>query len=51
LGAEVLCAGVEPVDLPVGGVGEKGDVVPGGGLIDNTQTPPRQVQVGLKLIW
>ena len=31
--------------------GEKGDVVPGGGLIDTTQTPPRQVQVGLKLIW
>jgi carboxypeptidase family protein/TonB-dependent receptor-like protein len=31
--------------------GEKGNVVPGGGLIDTTQTPPRQVQVGLKLIW
>ncbi len=31
--------------------GERGDVVPGGGLIDTTQTPPRQVQVGLKLIW
>ena len=31
--------------------GEKGDVVPGGGLIDTTQTPPRQVQAGLKLIW
>jgi hypothetical protein len=31
--------------------GEKGDVTPGGGLIDTTQTPPRQVQVGLKLIW
>jgi hypothetical protein len=30
--------------------GEKGDVVPGGGLIDTTQTPPRQVQVGIKLI-
>jgi hypothetical protein len=31
--------------------GEKGDVVPGGGLIDTTQTPPRQVQAGLKLMW
>jgi hypothetical protein len=31
--------------------GEKGDVVPGGGLIDSTQTPPRQVQAGIKLIW
>jgi TonB-dependent receptor-like protein len=31
--------------------GEKGDVVPGGGLIDTTQTPPRQVQAGIKLIW
>ena len=31
--------------------GEKGEVVPGGGLIDTTQTPPRQVQAGVKLIW
>ena len=31
--------------------GEKGDAVPGGGLIDTVQTPPRQVQLGLKLTW
>jgi len=31
--------------------GEKGNVVPGGGLIDTTQTPPRQIQAGIKLIW
>jgi hypothetical protein len=31
--------------------GEAGGVVPGGGLIDTMLTPPRQMQVGLKLIW
>jgi hypothetical protein len=31
--------------------GENGSEVPGGGLIDTTQTPPRQVQLGIKLIW
>jgi hypothetical protein len=30
---------------------QNGSAVPGGGLIDSTQTPPRQIQVGLKLIW
>jgi hypothetical protein len=30
---------------------QDGTPVPGGGLIDSTQTPPRQVQLGLKLIW
>ena len=41
--------GAKLVATPV--YGEKGDVVPGGGFIDTTQTPPRQVQAGIKLIW
>ena len=28
-----------------------GTIVPGAGLIDSTQTPPRQLQLGLKLSW
>jgi hypothetical protein len=30
---------------------QDGTRVPGAGLIDSTQTPPRQIQLGLKLIW
>jgi len=30
---------------------QDGTAVSGGGLIDSTQTPPRQIQLGLKLIW
>jgi hypothetical protein len=30
---------------------QDGTPVSGGGLIDSTQTPPRQIQLGLKLIW
>ena len=30
---------------------QKGNPVPGAGLIDSTTTPSRQIQLGLKLIW
>ena len=30
---------------------QQGNLVPGAGLIDNTTTPSRQIQVGLKLMW
>lgn len=30
---------------------QNGNIVPGAGLIDSTQTPSRQIQFGLKLIW